>query len=206
MVYGECPFAYIRETFAKMSAIQNPKHTINYRSTVAPLNKKGESIKELAVTVEQEVIDTIKSCLTFDQRKRETIPRLLKDSFLTMVGKSTSISLSCSYGDLIVPLILASSSPPPPPPQPLIDDRTMALIVQRVVKATKSEPLQEADARSLVRVSLNHSLAARSLSESDDAFMLETHDGTSRTLIHVYSLFFSSFPYYLLYYFHFFFL
>ena len=82
-----------------MSTIANVNHVINYHPIVYPLDNKGERIKEGAVMIGKDLIRTMEQCLTFDHKKRITIPDLLEGPFLLKQGESCFFSLQCvSFG------------------------------------------------------------------------------------------------------------
>lgn len=68
-------------------AIQNPRHSIAYPDFSCPVNERGEDKKGMEVRVAEEVKDTMRSCLKFYQKERQTIPDLLKAPFLRGEGR-----------------------------------------------------------------------------------------------------------------------
>lgn len=87
MVYGRTPFSHLRDVSHKIMAIQNPRHVIQFADFSCPVDERGEEKKGMEVRVGEEVKETMRSCLRFDQRKRMTIPELLVAPFLRGEGR-----------------------------------------------------------------------------------------------------------------------
>lgn len=85
MVYGHTPFSKL-DTSLKVHTIRDPKHVIDYPTSVAPMSITPEGKKvpldDHKVIVEKEAINTIKACLRYHKEQRPEIPELLKDEFL----------------------------------------------------------------------------------------------------------------------------
>jgi serine/threonine-protein kinase TTK/MPS1 len=82
MVYGRTPFSHLRDVGQKIMAIQNPRYVISYAPTTLPMNERGEELTNLAFSVPEELIETMRRCLVFDPKKRATIPELLEGDLL----------------------------------------------------------------------------------------------------------------------------
>lgn len=87
MVYGRTPFSHLRDISHKIMAIQNPRHSIAYPDFSCPVDERGEEKKGMEVHVAEEVKDTMRSCLKFYQKERQTIPDLLVAPFLRGEGR-----------------------------------------------------------------------------------------------------------------------
>ncbi|EEB08955.2 TTK protein kinase Mph1 [Schizosaccharomyces japonicus yFS275] len=84
MVYGHAPFAHLNMIKA-IAAIPDVRARINFPETAVPARPAPGSNQvnpKLAVPVPPDLIRVMKSCLERDQRKRLTIPELLRDPFL----------------------------------------------------------------------------------------------------------------------------
>ncbi|GAA5830885.1 hypothetical protein JCM11251_001110 [Rhodosporidiobolus azoricus] len=90
MVYGQAPFARIRDIGLKIQAIMSERHRIDYSDFAAPLNKDGHPIEEHRFKVGPDLISTLRSCLLYDSKKRATIPQLLQQPFLRRSGDETA--------------------------------------------------------------------------------------------------------------------
>lgn len=100
-------------------------------------------MKEYEVKVGDEVKDTMKSCLRFNQKERMTIPQLLSAPFLRGEGKSPG---SDGAGD-------GPSSTKDAAGLPTIDDNTMNALIQRVTKMVTGKQLEATEGRKLAGVS-----------------------------------------------------
>ena len=86
LVYGQQPFAHIRDLASKMVAIQNPLHKINYPAYSVPKGPRGEELTDLKTKVGPDLLETMRSCLKFYPKERATIPELLQQPFLRRSG------------------------------------------------------------------------------------------------------------------------
>lgn len=85
MIYGSLPFNHIvGGPLAKMNAIANPEHRIDYPSIATPKLPPGSTLKpeDLAVPVLPSAIDVMRRCMTYRKEQRLTIPELLRHEFL----------------------------------------------------------------------------------------------------------------------------
>lgn len=156
MVYGRTPFSHLRDVSHKIMAIQNPRHVIQFADYSCPVDERGEQKKGMEVKVGEEVKDTMRSCLRFDQRKRMTIPELLGAPFLRGEGrreaerveeKKSSESRPFNSSRVTRELTLRT------PDSPTIDEATMNALLKRVSKMLTGEPLGSAQGQLLASVS-----------------------------------------------------
>lgn len=85
MIYGNLPFGHFGGgPLAKMTAIANPNHRIDYPAMATPKLPPGSTLQaeDLAVPVLPSAIDTMKRCLMYRKEQRLTIPELLRHEFL----------------------------------------------------------------------------------------------------------------------------
>ncbi|GAA5963644.1 hypothetical protein JCM3765_003527 [Sporobolomyces pararoseus] len=94
LVYGQQPFAHIRDLASKMVAIQNPLHKINYPAYSVPKGPRGEELTDFKTKVGPDLLETMRSCLKFYPKERATIPELLQQPFLRRSGDEESTSTS----------------------------------------------------------------------------------------------------------------
>ena len=156
MVYGRTPFSHLRDVSHKIMAIQNPRHVIQFADFSCPVDERGEQKKGMEVKVGEEVKETMRSCLRFDQRKRMTIPELLIAPFLRGEGKrevADSVEEKKS-SESTVPWTQAESFADfISTDLPTIDETTMNALLTRVSKMLTGEPLDSAQGQLLARVS-----------------------------------------------------
>lgn len=86
LVYGQQPFAHIRDLSSKILMIQNPLHRINYPAYSIPKGPRGEELTNLKTKVGPDLLETMKSCLRYNPKERATIPELLQQPFLRRSG------------------------------------------------------------------------------------------------------------------------
>lgn len=115
MVYGHTPFSKL-DTSLKVHTIRDPKHVIDYPTSVAPMSITPEGKKvpldDHKVIVEKEAINTIKACLRYHKEQRPEIPELLKDEFLlgslapnasrSKIGRDGGMTLQPGMFELVV--------------------------------------------------------------------------------------------------------
>lgn len=70
LVYGVTPFNHIRQQWAKISAITDPKHKINF-----PLKTGSEPVPLI-------LVDAMRKCLQRDPKARPTVEELLEIPYL----------------------------------------------------------------------------------------------------------------------------
>lgn len=90
MIYGVPPFHRITGgPLAKMNAIADPSHRIDFPSTSSPPSS-STSPPHPPVTVPPSAIVAMRSCLEYDKERRMTIPQLLRDEFLSPIKRGVS--------------------------------------------------------------------------------------------------------------------
>lgn len=94
MIYGVPPFHRITGgPLAKMNAIADPSHRIDFPSTSSP-RSSSTAPPHPPVTVPPSAIVAMRSCLEYDKERRMTIPQLLRDEFLSPIKRGVS---SCPF-------------------------------------------------------------------------------------------------------------
>jgi serine/threonine-protein kinase TTK/MPS1 len=89
MIYGSTPFHRINGPMAKLMAIANPKHHIEYPSSSTSATSTS-SPEGYTVAVPAAAIASMRGCLEYDKDRRLTIPRLLQHEFLVPTTSSSS--------------------------------------------------------------------------------------------------------------------
>jgi serine/threonine-protein kinase TTK/MPS1 len=89
MIYGHPPFFHLPNVMAKMRAIPDPNHLIEFParsipSTSAFPDVSPEDLEILTRPVRNDVIGSMKACLNRIPKDRATIPELLDHEWLAM--------------------------------------------------------------------------------------------------------------------------
>jgi serine/threonine-protein kinase TTK/MPS1 len=89
MVYGHPPFFHLTNVMAKMRAIPDPNHAIEFPLTTAPSplafpNATPDELDVLRREVRRDVVGSMQACLCRNPRERATIPDLLDHEWLAM--------------------------------------------------------------------------------------------------------------------------
>jgi len=107
MIYGRPPFFHF-QPLQKMKATPDPSYVIEYPEYAIPLSPKSSSssplqttppqkMDHLKVKVREDVIDTMKACLSRHPKERITIPDLLKEGWLNMKEKPKGELIECGF-------------------------------------------------------------------------------------------------------------
>ncbi|GAA6025068.1 hypothetical protein JCM11491_006060 [Sporobolomyces phaffii] len=119
LVYGQQPFAHIRDLSSKILMIQNPLHRINYPAYSVPKGPRGEELTDLQTKVGPDLLETMQSCLRYYPKERATIPELLQQPFLRRSGDEQ-------------PPAAANASSSVPPGSTTVNESEMAILTQRI--------------------------------------------------------------------------
>lgn len=89
MVYGHPPFFHLSHVVAKMRAIPDPAHVIEFPdystpSAAALPNAPADELTRMKRKVRKDVVLSMKCCLCRNPKERATIPDLLEQEWLAM--------------------------------------------------------------------------------------------------------------------------
>jgi serine/threonine-protein kinase TTK/MPS1 len=115
MVYGHPPFYHLPNVMAKMRAIPDPRHPIDFPlrsipSTTAFPDATPEEIAVLTRPVRMDVIESMKVCLCRDAKDRAMIPELMDHDWLAMKEREWLFRLCLPWGFAIGLLTMFGSS------------------------------------------------------------------------------------------------
>lgn len=97
LVYGTTPFSNIRQQWAKIRTITDPKHKINFSRTTG------------ADTVPLILIEVMKKCLQFDLKSRPTVSELLEIPYLQSNISSRNLNPNISIKKIMLKIKRALS-------------------------------------------------------------------------------------------------
>ena len=94
MVYGHPPFFHLNHVVAKMRAIPDPSHVIDFPDWSTPSEAALPNLSTAERTrmrrrVRKDVIQSMKACLCRSPKERATIPELLQHEWLAMKERAS---------------------------------------------------------------------------------------------------------------------
>lgn len=88
LVYGHTPFQHIRQSWAKVNAITNPKLKISFPSTIAWSDSSQNSSNAPPV-----LVDVMRKCLQHDPKARPTVAQLLQIEYIPTSPERSLLSI-----------------------------------------------------------------------------------------------------------------
>lgn len=115
MVYGHPPFFHLSHVVAKMRAIPDPAHVIEFPqySTPSPValpNAAPEELERMRRRVRRDVVASMRTCLGRNPKERATIPELLDHEWLAMKERQLFVSFLTIDRELIKSMCSGSPS------------------------------------------------------------------------------------------------